>query len=261
MTAFLLRTAFGLLYAGLWLSTLWMGSGFYVVFVLGLSILVIKEFMSLHNIRAWWKAVLVGACTYGLFQAKVPQIIWAFGAVLAQIYFAYHMLTQKKWHTNTLQTMAMACTHIGVPMLLLLPAGSEGTVMNLDLITGILLLVWTTDSVAFVFGSWLGKRPLYTLVSPNKTIEGAIAAICIAPIMGFGIAQYSQVLSSNSWLIVGLLIAVLSIIGDLTQSHIKRMANVKDSGKLMPGHGGLYDRTDSLIFVIPFLYIIIYYTT
>lgn len=261
MVAFSLRSAFGLLYAGLWLGSLWYNSGLYLVFLLGITLVVIKEFLSLHSKTAFWIAVLVCGFTYALFLTKVPQIIWAFGSLMVQLWMAHHMLTLKKLRKKNLQIIAIACMHICVPMFLLLHQDSDKAVMTRELITGILLLVWTTDSVAFVFGSWLGRRPLFTQVSPNKTLEGALAAICVAPLMGYGIALYSGILSSNSWMLLGLLTSVLSIVGDLSQSHIKRMANVKDSGKLMPGHGGLYDRMDSLIFVVPFLYIILYYTT
>ena len=157
--------------------------------------------------------------------------------------------------------MGTACFHIGIPMALLYYFGSNGGVVHKELLTGILLLVWTADSFAFIFGSWLGKRPLYTKVSPNKSLEGAVAALCFTPFVSFGIAQFSSALPTHTWVIIGFMTALLSILGDLSQSHIKRMANIKDSGKLMPGHGGLYDRMDSLIFAFPFIYIILYYLT
>ncbi|MGB0260360.1 MAG: phosphatidate cytidylyltransferase [Flavobacteriaceae bacterium] len=261
MTSFSLRTVFGFLYAGLWLGTLWLNSNFYSIFLIGVSLVVTREFLNLQGTSSLWKVVLVCGLTYGLFQTQVPLIIWAFGAVLIQLWLAYHMVALKKLQAKSLSTMAIACFHICAPIFLLLYDGTEDNVFNQELITGFLLLVWTTDSVAFGFGSWLGKRPLYAAVSPNKTMEGAIAAICITPIVGYGMGQYSNIIPSNLWLLLGLLVAVLSIIGDLAQSHIKRLANVKDSGKLMPGHGGLYDRIDSLIFVVPFSYIILYYIT
>lgn len=261
MISFSLRTAFGLLYAGLWLGTLWLDSVYYSIFLIGVSLVVTREFLNLQGTSSLWKVVLVCGLTYGLFQTQVPHFIWAFGAVLIQLWLAYHMVAIKKLQAKSLSTMAIACLHICAPIFLLLYDGAQDNVFNQELITGLLLLVWSTDSVAFGFGSWLGKHPLYTKVSPNKTVEGALAAVCITPIVGYGVGYYSNTFDTTSWLLLGLLVAVLSIIGDLAQSHLKRMANVKDSGKLMPGHGGLYDRMDSLIFVVPFLYIMLYFIT
>lgn len=261
MRNFSLRTAFGVLYAGLWLGNLWLDSVLYTVLLLIAAMVVSNEFLKLNKSTALWKLILTCGLSYGLFQTEVPYIIWAYVSVLAQVWIAYQMLTQNKLDLGSFQSLGIVCLHICFPIMLLLHYGQTDAVLGRDMIIGILLLVWATDSFAFLMGSWLGKRPLYTKVSPNKTVEGALAALCFTPFVGFGIAQFSDVLSTSYWMLLGILTAGLAIIGDLAQSHIKRIAQVKDSGNLMPGHGGLYDRMDSLIFVVPFLYIILYYLT
>lgn len=261
MNNFLLRIAFGTLYAGLWLGSIWSSSTLYLIFLLTSLLLVCYEFLKLHNTTGKWKVVLVCGLAYGLFYTSIPHVAWAYSACLAQIWIAYKMLFQKKTSFNSFISMGTACFHIGIPMVLLYYFGSNGGVVHKELLTGILLLVWTADSIAFIFGSWLGKRPLYTKVSPNKSLEGAVAALCFTPIVSYGVAQFSSALPTHTWALIGFMTALLSILGDLSQSHIKRMANIKDSGKLMPGHGGLYDRMDSLIFAFPFIYIVFYYLT
>ena len=96
------------------------------------------------------------------------------------------------------------------------------------------------------------------VVSPKKSVEGAVAAVLFSPV----IALINGKIFSNDdysyWLVMGILISITSIVGDLAQSQFKRTAGVKDSGTILLGHGGMYDRIDSLIFTIPFVYLYIY---
>lgn len=120
---------------------------------------------------------------------------------------------------------------------------------------------WLADSCAYFAGNYIGKRKLCPVISPNKTVEGAVAGVIggtlSALLIGF-IFQliYGQVSMYYGYLLlVGLLCSVVSIFGDLTFSVIKRSCKIKDFGSIMPGHGGLLDRFDSVIFCIPIVYI------
>lgn len=120
-----------------------------------------------------------------------------------------------------------------------------------------LLIVWTTDSGAYFVGRKLGKKKLWPEISPNKTVEGFIGGIVTAVIFAC-IMQWIYPISS-SWLTLILISIIASIfgqLGDLVESAIKRHYGVKDSGKLLPGHGGILDRFDSLLFVLPLLHFI-----
>ena len=104
-------------------------------------------------------------------------------------------------------------------------------------------------------GKNLGKRKLFERISPKKTIEGFVGGLvfcCIASIVFY---LFTDLLSLGLWITVAIVTAVFGTIGDLIQSQLKRQAGVKDSGKIMPGHGGLYDRLDSIVFAAPFLYL------
>ena len=121
-----------------------------------------------------------------------------------------------------------------------------------------LSLIWVSDSAAYVFGINFGKRPLLKSVSPKKSIEGFIGGIIFSII--FSIIFYNYLnLGFNivQWVILGLLTASAGALGDLVQSQFKREAGVKNSGNWLPGHGGLYDRMDSIIFAGPFIYLTI----
>lgn len=142
---------------------------------------------------------------------------------------------------------------------------------NPKIIIGLFILVWTNDTFAFIVGKSIGKNKLYEKISPKKTIEGFIGGIVFAIIAGYLISKYyikaSPQFSERSimiWCSIALIVGVVGTIGDLIESKFKRIAGVKDSGKIMPGHGGILDRLDSVIFVAPIIFLfyqILYYVS
>lgn len=117
--------------------------------------------------------------------------------------------------------------------------------------------VWASDSLAYYIGSGIGKRKLYREVSPNKTIAGAAGSItggAIGAVILKTALIYSISLPFVKAVIMGIIIGAISIIGDLVESMFKRDAGVKDSGNILPGHGGILDKLDSLLFAGPVLY-------
>jgi phosphatidate cytidylyltransferase len=125
----------------------------------------------------------------------------------------------------------------------------------------LLIVVFTNDTGAFYSGRLFGKHKLYEAVSPNKTWEGSIGGLIssfvVAPIFlsFFRIQEFNLAI-----LILVLLISVMGQIGDLVESMLKRTYGIKDSGKILPGHGGILDRIDALLFAIPVLYIYLAWT-
>jgi phosphatidate cytidylyltransferase len=118
--------------------------------------------------------------------------------------------------------------------------------------------IWVCDSAAFFIGRKFGKHKLIPNVSPNKSVEGAVAGFVFATLF-FVIASYLIIPTFNIYyaLIIGVTIGIFGQVGDLVESKIKRDVDVKDSGNLIPGHGGMLDRFDSIILVAPIVVIII----
>lgn len=116
------------------------------------------------------------------------------------------------------------------------------------------VLVWTNDSFAYLIGKNIGKNKLFERVSPKKTMEGFFGGVIMTLIFSFIIYKILNMYSTIIWLGIALLVSVFGSLGDLVQSKFKRVANVKDSGSIMPGHGGVFDRMDSTIFSITFVY-------
>lgn len=125
----------------------------------------------------------------------------------------------------------------------------------------VLVMVWVNDSFAYLIGRWLGKHKLIERISPNKTWEGFIGGFCFTLLMGFIISYFD----SNYplfWIISAAIISLGAVIGDLFESVMKRSVGVKDSGKIMPGHGGILDRFDAAMFAAPmfFIWYLIYFS-
>lgn len=123
------------------------------------------------------------------------------------------------------------------------------------LLLGSFILVWVNDSAAYLVGKNFGKQKLFPSISPKKTVEGFLGGLFVACISSYFIAIYTETLGFTKWLILAIIVSVLGTFGDLIESKFKRQAGVKDSGVIMPGHGGLLDRLDSIIFAAPFIYL------
>lgn len=123
------------------------------------------------------------------------------------------------------------------------------------LLLGAFILVWVNDSFAYLVGKNFGNQKLFPSISPKKTVEGFLGGLFFALIASYFIAKYTQTLNPTKWLILAIIVSVFGTLGDLVESKFKRQANAKDSGEIMPGHGGLLDRLDSIIFAAPFIYL------
>lgn len=123
------------------------------------------------------------------------------------------------------------------------------------LVLFVLLVTWASDAAAYYVGKTWGARPLAPRLSPNKTVEGFLGGLVVAPIIAW-IAHlwFLPVVRPVDCLILGVLFAMLGLLGDLSESSLKRYAGVKDSGSLIPGHGGMLDRVDSLLLNAPVFY-------
>lgn len=108
--------------------------------------------------------------------------------------------------------------------------------------------------MAYMVGKSFGKHKLIERISPNKTVEGFLGGIAGSMLAAFIIFNFTELYELWVWICLALIASLFGTIGDLVQSKFKRQAGVKDSGSLMPGHGGLYDRLDSIMYASPFLY-------
>jgi len=137
-------------------------------------------------------------------------------------------------------------------------------IRNLDngllLLSSVLVISSINDISAYIVGKFFGVTKAFPNVSPNKTYEGSIAGVVSSIIVAICIFDYIDIeISVFQSMFIGMIVAFLGIIGDLVESFIKRRSGVKDTGNLLPGHGGVLDRIDSLIFILPIFYLIAIY--
>jgi len=133
---------------------------------------------------------------------------------------------------------------------------------NPKIIIGLFILIWTNDTFAYIVGKSIGRTKLFERISPKKTIEGFLGGILFSVLAGYLISKYyikaNTQFSDRSiliWTTIAVIVGVIGTIGDLIESKFKRIAGVKDSGSIMPGHGGILDRLDSAIFVAPIIFL------
>jgi len=122
-------------------------------------------------------------------------------------------------------------------------------------LTGYLLLTWIYDTAAYLYGKSFGRKQLFARISPKKTWEGTIAGAAATLLLAASFAMLAPVIPLVDWLILAGLILVFGTAGDLAESLIKRSLNLKDSGKILPGHGGILDRFDSILISSPFVFL------
>ncbi len=116
------------------------------------------------------------------------------------------------------------------------------------------ILIWSSDTFAYLVGKFFGKRKMAPKISPKKTWEGYAGGVVLTLILSYFIEHYQPGLRGN-WMVVGFLIAAFAPVGDLVESQLKRNFGVKDSGNIIPGHGGLLDRLDSFLICVPVVYL------
>lgn len=118
----------------------------------------------------------------------------------------------------------------------------------------IFITAWGTDTFAYIFGNLFGKRKLCPKLSPNKTIEGSLGGILGSVILTLLFVNYENMIPCWKFIILSIICSVAAQFGDLTASRIKRITGIKDYGYIMPGHGGIMDRFDSILFTAPVVY-------
>jgi phosphatidate cytidylyltransferase len=147
--------------------------------------------------------------------------------------------------------------YVTLPFILLycLAFALDQNIYNKELLLGYFFLLWANDTGAYISGSLFGKHPLTPVISPKKTWEGSAGGAFLVIALVFVNYYLFRDLALTGWAVSGFMVLVMGTLGDLVKSVMKRSKGVKDSGTILPGHGGILDRFDSLIGSIPFVYI------
>lgn len=241
----------------------------FLIFVLAISLIAFYEFYIMLKSKNAHVNLLLGFIAvaflvfnqyYVLMNAYMFLIIWF---VVLLIYELYRNTESALNNLGATLLSTMFLGLFGSSLLGIREFYSVDDELYLNggyLIISIMATIWICDSAAFFGGTALGKHKLFPRVSPNKTWEGAVFGFIFA-IITMVIAKF-VVLDFLEWIdviVFGLIIGIIGQLGDLVESLIKRDAGVKDSSALIPGHGGIFDRFDSLLFSSPVIYFYLTY--
>jgi phosphatidate cytidylyltransferase len=166
--------------------------------------------------------------------------------------FIYELYSNSSQPFENIAYIILGLFYIGIPFALVDFIAFDGEVFYYRVVFGLLLLTWVNDTGAYLVGSQFGKTPLFPRISPNKTWEGSIGGAVTCILFGYILHLVFDEIGLVQWVVLAAIVGVFGGLGDLVESMLKRSVGVKDSGDLLPGHGGLLDRFDAFIFVIPF---------
>jgi len=166
--------------------------------------------------------------------------------------FIYELYTKSQRPFRNVAFIVLGTIYIGVPFALLCFAAFPNQVYQPEIVIGLLVMNWLNDSGAYFLGSKFGKTPLFPRISPKKTWEGGAGGLIGALIGAIGLYYFTGCFSLPQWLGLAVIVVIFGDLGDLVESMLKRSFSIKDSGSLLPGHGGFLDRFDAFIFLLPF---------
>ena len=263
MTNLLKRATSGFIYAVLFITAILYSKESYIVLISLFGFISIREFLNLLKFNNIIIYILFVGLIYLPFSSLDSSVLIDVLLVLSlsgSIQLLVNLFIKKKnYPSSTIQKLDISIRYLllSFAFLILLPFINGG--YEASVILSLIIFIWVNDSFAFFVGKNLGKRKLFESVSPKKTIEGFLGGVFFSLITAFLVSYFCDFLSLTNLLVISLIASIIGTIGDLVESKFKRQANTKDSGTIMPGHGGILDRLDSLLFVAPFVYLYIHY--
>lgn len=204
-----------------------------------LSLLLLWIFLVPTEYESWFR---------NLMFSKIE--IFLLGILL---FLIYSVIVKNRYTFDHVSRAVLSVLYVGIGFYYMIE--TRWTDNGLILMFFALMLIWATDSGAYFTGRSFGKRKLWPEISPKKTVEGSVGGIFYAIVVAFAFYFFSDLnIPFIQILAMSVLLSIIGQMGDLVESAFKRHYGVKDSGNILPGHGGILDRVDSWLFVFPFLY-------
>ncbi|MCF6129956.1 phosphatidate cytidylyltransferase [Flavobacterium sp. AS60] len=274
MNETLKRLLSGVVYVALLIiATSYSVNSFYLLFGV-FMIIAVYEFCQLIHLNKI-APIILGTAAYCLAtQYRTNQtndLLLLIATLFVSVKCLLLLFDSKKERFDNASKYVYTIGYVILPFIIISKIPFSYNTFRPKIIISIFILIWTNDTFAYIVGKSIGKHKLIERISPKKTIEGFIGGIVFSVIAGILISKFYFQPKPNYantsiiiWTISAVIISIFSTLGDLIESKFKRIAGVKDSGNIMPGHGGILDRLDSIIFVAPFVYLfyqILYYVS
>jgi phosphatidate cytidylyltransferase len=256
------RIVTGVIAGIVFITFLVLGGYWYSGLILLLSIVGYNEYVRMNGHKLYKLSSLVGLAAMILlvipwetkdysFSMNLTGIVWLVMFILLAITVA----SKNAITIDQISMLLLGTVYIGLGFHYMLTTRIPDHGLFWTIL--VFVCIWATDSGAYFVGSKLGKHPLWPQISPKKSIEGSLGGIVISVIAALVFACYApERLSFSSAVLIGFVIAVVGQLGDLIQSAYKRVKGIKDTGNLLPGHGGVLDRVDSWLIVFPFIHFV-----
>jgi phosphatidate cytidylyltransferase len=195
-----------------------------------------------------------------IFSADL-SLAWYYNLIpIFMLMFIIKLFEKTHNEFSTLAFQLLGLIYITLPIVMLTKMGFLNSLSySAGLPMGFFILLWTSDTFAYLSGRTFGKTKLFERISPKKTWEGSIGGMILSIAMAYGISFLFDDVTKTDWMIIAALIVVFGTLGDLFESLLKRNLKIKDSGSLLPGHGGFLDRFDGLFLAAPavFFYLLL----
>lgn len=260
----IIRLIFGSLYCIIIICSIFLGQKTYYLFLLIAMFLSLREFSNMVKLSVFYKSYLY-ILSFGFFWVNSKYYILPYNGTVTifiitlsfSILLIYELF--KNDHKNTILNISkvlISFVYISISFSLATKIPSQKTLYySPEVIFMLFISIWTNDTFAYIFGNLFGKTKLLEKISPKKTIEGFLGGMLMSFLLIFIFKNFTKTNLSTLDIFMIIFISVFfGTIGDLVESMFKRVNNVKDSGKIIPGHGGILDRLDSFIFSVPFIY-------
>lgn len=257
MREIIVRTISGVLYISIVIFSMSTSHEWFMGLFFILGIITLSEFLKLVHLKSYLAYILLALflyfLSYSVFEINAVYLFLILSCFVNLFLFKDLLWVSKIPMFEKKKYIAVIFYIIsGFVYLTLIPFINGD--FQPKIIVSIFVLIWANDTFAYIIGKSIGKHKLLERISPKKTIEGFIGGLIGSIVAGIVLCYYTELFELKIWVVLSIIASVFGTIGDLIQSKFKRQAGVKDSGVLMPGHGGLYDRLDSIVYASPFIY-------
>ncbi len=263
MKNLLTRTLTGVLYLVVFIGALIIGKYTFAALFLVISLIALWEFYSIVDLMGHkpmrYLGILIGTVLFLLvfyicsWNKSLSVILFIIPVIIAAL--VLELYRNQADPIANIALMLFGVIYVSLPLTLFNGlAFYDNQEYTYRIILGFFILLWINDISAYLFGISIGKHRLFERISPKKSWEGFFGGTVITIIAAYLIGNPFFLLTRTNWVMIGLIISVAGVFGDLLESLFKRAAELKDSGRILPGHGGMLDRIDSVLLSAPLVF-------
>lgn len=266
MNNFTTRTLTALFFVIAMVGSALLGQTVFSVLLLIIVILSLHEFISIISSEfvepSLWLTIVTGVIVYGMFASHALGFISTEWLIMVLpfvfVIFIAELWRNKKHPFLNIAFSTLGIIYIALPFGLMIHffiSGIANGPLHYGIVLGFLFILWFNDTGAYLIGSLVGKHKLFERISPGKTWEGCIGGAITALLTAWGLSFVFRQLNPQQWMVLSIIIVITGTLGDLVESMLKRSLGIKDSGDILPGHGGLLDRFDAVLISAPFVFV------